>query len=109
MRRVGPFPDWAYVDMHELAAGIVANPAGLERQGNVAHHRGRDAIDAEVKAGAIKPREGVELLDFYEAVMREYTYIDQTPAAVPAAAVAPVAPERALLVPNPNPNPVLTR
>jgi arginine decarboxylase len=36
----------------------------------------KSSIDAQVKAGAIKPREGVELLNEYEAVMGEYTYID---------------------------------
>ncbi|MBI3551686.1 MAG: biosynthetic arginine decarboxylase [Elusimicrobia bacterium] len=34
------------------------------------------AADAQVKAGALKPREGVELLNEYESVMAEYTYID---------------------------------
>jgi arginine decarboxylase len=34
------------------------------------------AIDGQVKVGALKPREGVELLNHYEAVMQEYTYID---------------------------------
>ena len=34
------------------------------------------AIDAQVKAGALKPREGVDLLNQYEAVMREYPYIE---------------------------------
>ncbi|HRK02497.1 MAG TPA: biosynthetic arginine decarboxylase, partial [Oligoflexia bacterium] len=36
----------------------------------------KSAIDAKVKAGALKPREGVELLDHYERGMTEYTYID---------------------------------
>lgn len=33
------------------------------------------AVDQQVKAGALKPREGVELLDEYEARLTEYTYI----------------------------------
>ncbi len=53
----------------------------------------KSSIDAQVKAGAIKPRDGVELLNSYEAVLSEYTYIDHpgepaAPAAAPALAVA---------------------
>jgi hypothetical protein len=33
-------------------------------------------IDARVREGAIKPREGVELQNFYEQVLHGYTYID---------------------------------
>ncbi|MEW6056821.1 MAG: biosynthetic arginine decarboxylase [Bdellovibrionota bacterium] len=36
------------------------------------------AIDAQVKSGALKPREGVDLLNDYEQRLNEYTYIDQT-------------------------------
>jgi arginine decarboxylase len=36
----------------------------------------KDAIEARVKAGKLKPREGVDLLNFYEAALEEYTYID---------------------------------
>jgi arginine decarboxylase len=35
------------------------------------------AIDQRVKAGNLKPREGVDLLNFYEEMMREYTYIER--------------------------------
>jgi arginine decarboxylase len=38
----------------------------------------KSSIDAQVKTGSLKPREGVELLDTYEAILKEYTYIDQT-------------------------------
>ncbi len=38
--------------------------------------RVKTEIDSCVKAGALKPREGVELLNEYEGVMNEYTYID---------------------------------
>jgi arginine decarboxylase len=55
----------------------------------------KNTIDAQVKAGRVKPREAVELLDVYEAVMAEYTYIDHSaeeaaPANVPAAPAAVV-------------------
>jgi arginine decarboxylase len=48
----------------------------------------KDQIDALVKAGAVKPREGVDLLDQYEAAMGHYTYIDRN-AMRAAAEVAP--------------------
>jgi hypothetical protein len=60
----------------------------------------KSAIDVQVKAGNLKPREGVDLLNQYEAVMQEYTYIDhevatksegngsKTPSPVPAAQAA---------------------
>lgn len=41
----------------------------------------KTSLDAQVRAGALKPREGVELLDYYEAVLRQYTYIDHGPKA----------------------------
>jgi arginine decarboxylase len=34
------------------------------------------SIDTQVRSGTIKPREGVDLLDEYEAAMQKYTYID---------------------------------
>ncbi|MDE2237270.1 MAG: biosynthetic arginine decarboxylase, partial [Elusimicrobia bacterium] len=40
----------------------------------------KEAADAQVKAGALKPREAVELVDKYEAVLGEYTYVDHLPA-----------------------------
>ncbi|MBI5630127.1 MAG: biosynthetic arginine decarboxylase [Elusimicrobia bacterium] len=45
------------------------------------------SIDAQVKAGNIKPREGVDLLNQYEAVMAEYTYIDHNGVPAPSPAV----------------------
>ncbi len=39
----------------------------------------KSSLDAQVKAGALKPREAVDLLNFYESVMREYTYIEHAP------------------------------
>jgi len=46
----------------------------------------KDTVDAQVRAGALKPREGVELLNAYESVMSEYTYIDHAPAPKPSPA-----------------------
>ncbi len=35
----------------------------------------KDAIDQQVKRGKIRPREGVDLTDFYEACLNNYTYL----------------------------------
>jgi arginine decarboxylase len=37
--------------------------------------RVKSALDQKVKEGAIRPKEGVSLADFYEAVMKGYTYL----------------------------------
>jgi arginine decarboxylase len=37
--------------------------------------RVKGALDQKVKEGAIRPKEGVGLADFYEAVMKGYTYL----------------------------------
>jgi arginine decarboxylase len=37
--------------------------------------RVKGALDQRVKEGAIRPKEGVSLADFYEAVMKGYTYL----------------------------------
>ena len=37
--------------------------------------RVKNALDQRMKEGAIRPKEGVSLQDFYEAVMRGYTYL----------------------------------
>jgi arginine decarboxylase len=37
--------------------------------------RVKTALDAKVKEGAIRPKEGVQLADFFEHVMRGYTYL----------------------------------
>ncbi|MBI3300124.1 MAG: biosynthetic arginine decarboxylase [Elusimicrobia bacterium] len=55
----------------------------------------KTALDTQVRAGALKPREGVELLDYYEAVLRQYTYIDHGP----RAAVGLTAPAESDTVP----------
>ena len=41
----------------------------------------KEAADARVKAGALKPREAAEIVDLYEATLAEYTYVDHLPAA----------------------------
>jgi arginine decarboxylase len=38
--------------------------------------RVKEQIDHKVREGVIKPREGVELLNFYEEVLNGYTYMD---------------------------------
>jgi DNA-binding NarL/FixJ family response regulator len=38
--------------------------------------RVKEQIDAKVREGVIKPREGVELQNFYESVLHGYTYVD---------------------------------
>jgi arginine decarboxylase len=38
--------------------------------------RVKEQIEHKVREGAIKPREGVELQNFYEGVMNGYTYVD---------------------------------
>jgi arginine decarboxylase len=37
--------------------------------------RVKSSLDAKVKEGAIRPKEGVSLADFYESVMKGYTYL----------------------------------
>ncbi len=56
----------------------------------------KSTLDAQVKAGSLKPREAVDLLNQYESVMQEYTYIEpsaSTKAAAAAGEPAPAAPE----------------
>ena len=38
--------------------------------------RMKEQIDARVRDGGMKPREGVDLQNFYEAVLQGYTYVD---------------------------------
>ncbi len=35
----------------------------------------KNAVDSKIREGALKPKEGVRLVDFYESVMRDYTYL----------------------------------
>jgi arginine decarboxylase len=37
--------------------------------------RVKGALDARMKEGGIRPKEGVLLSEFYESVMRGYTYL----------------------------------
>jgi arginine decarboxylase len=37
--------------------------------------RVKQALDARVREGAVKPKESVSLTDFYEQAMRGYTYL----------------------------------
>lgn len=56
--------------------------------------RMKEQIDARVREGAIKPREGVELQNFYEEVLHGYTYVDyerQPKAALQASQTAQAA------------------
>lgn len=53
-----------------ILSTIQYNPVELSKQIKL-------AIDSKVKSGHIKPREGVDLLNHYEQVLNEYTYIDQ--------------------------------
>lgn len=38
--------------------------------------RVKETIDSKVREGLVKPREGVEMQNFYEGVMNGYTYMD---------------------------------
>jgi arginine decarboxylase len=33
------------------------------------------SIDTQVKRGKIRPREGVQMTDFYESCLKSYTYL----------------------------------
>jgi arginine decarboxylase len=50
---------------------IQYSPAHLEQEI-------KEAIDKKVREGLIKPKEGVDLQNFYEGVLQGYTYIDST-------------------------------
>ncbi|HAZ08165.1 MAG TPA: arginine decarboxylase [Elusimicrobia bacterium] len=57
----------------------------------------KEAADSQVKAGALKPREAAEIVDRYEAVLSEYTYVDHLPSAdenkgAPSRGAQPAAP-----------------
>ncbi len=54
------------------------------------------SIDAQVKSGALKPREGVELLNQYEGVLQEYTYIHHNGHHPATATETPAAPAETL-------------
>jgi arginine decarboxylase-like protein len=52
----------------------------------------KQQIEAKVREGTVKPREGVELQNFYEGVLHGYTYVDyesRTPAQLAAGVSTP--------------------
>jgi hypothetical protein len=52
----------------------------------------KEQIEAKVREGVLKPREGVDLQNFYEGVLHGYTYVDyEKQARVTAQAIAEVA------------------
>ncbi|GAO04477.1 biosynthetic arginine decarboxylase [Anaeromyxobacter sp. PSR-1] len=54
--------------IEKVLSRVQYEPADLFR-------RVKAALDQKVKEGAIRPKEGVSLQDFYEAVMKGYTYL----------------------------------
>ena len=61
----------------------------------------KEAADARVKAGGLKAREAADLVDRYEAVLSEYTYVDHLPTADENKLVAlPASRETAAPVPS---------
>ncbi|HET8733455.1 MAG TPA: arginine decarboxylase, partial [Anaeromyxobacteraceae bacterium] len=82
----------------KVLQALLYEPADLVR-------RVKTALDARMKDGSIRPKEGVGLAQFYEGVMRGYTYLHGVKAeagrkagelaaapVVPSAAPTPVAP-----------------
>lgn len=55
-------------NIEKVLSRVQYEPADLFR-------RVKGALDQKVKEGAIRPKEGVSLADFYEAVMKGYTYL----------------------------------
>ena len=47
----------------------------VQYEPNDLFRRVKNAIDQKIKEGVIRPKEGVSLQDFYESVMRGYTYL----------------------------------
>jgi arginine decarboxylase len=54
--------------IEKVLSRVQYEPADLFR-------RVKNALDAKVKEGAIRPKEGVSLADFFESVMKGYTYL----------------------------------
>ncbi len=54
--------------IEKVLSRVQYEPADLFR-------RVKSALDQKVKEGSIRPKEGVSLQDFYESVMRGYTYL----------------------------------
>ena len=54
--------------IEQVLKQVLYEPSDLAR-------RVKSALEARVKEGAIRPKEGVQLADFYEEVMKGYTYL----------------------------------
>jgi arginine decarboxylase len=54
--------------IEQVLKQVLYEPTDLAR-------RVKTALEARVKEGAIRPKEGVQLADFYELVMKGYTYL----------------------------------
>jgi arginine decarboxylase len=74
----------------------------VQYEPNDIFRRVKNALDQRVKDGAIRPKDGVAQADFYEAVMRGYTYLGGPQAAETAAPAEPA------LTPGPTPSPIAT-
>jgi hypothetical protein len=35
----------------------------------------KDQVDAKIRDGSLKPKQGVQLIDFYDRVLQDYTYL----------------------------------
>jgi arginine decarboxylase len=85
----------------KVLQSLLYEPADLVR-------RVKTALDARMKDGSIRPKEGVGLSQFYEGVMRGYTYlhgmqVEPGPSNVPEPAPPPVAPVDPAAAPVPDP------
>jgi arginine decarboxylase len=82
----------------KVLQSLLYEPADLVR-------RVKTALDARMKDGSIRPKEGVGLAQFYEGVMRGYTYLAgmgaERTAAVDPATAAPPTPEPSPAAPSP--------
>ena len=47
----------------------------IEPEPNDLAKRIKQALDAKIREGSVKPKESVSLTDFYEQAMRGYTYL----------------------------------
>jgi arginine decarboxylase len=70
--------------------------------------RMKEQIEVKVREGILKPREGVELQNFYEEVLHGYTYVDYDRQVKHLSQMESIARGTNPPDPNPNSNPVLT-
>ena len=94
---------WAYAERYALGDHMFTDFHGASFGNNVAsvlawiqynsgnlERRVKEMIDQKVREGVVKPKEGVDLQNFYEAVLNGYTYMDyEKPAPIPSVAVVP--------------------